>query len=94
MKTPTAIYDQYQRIFNKSCNLAHHFASIADPATGGNSLHVHNWGNDASKAVYDRLRTRWSKMRHAMEYLYDKAEHEQRHSTDFKPLWCKHCQGN
>jgi len=90
MKTTTELYDQHQRMFKKTCELATRFANEADPRTGGDALLIHNWGNEVSKQVWARYEARWPKMRAIFERLYNEAEHR-RHSNEFRPLWCKHC---
>ena len=84
-KTPSDIYWQYKRMFHKSSELGQKFAAIADPATGGNSLYCHNWGNDASKAVWQRVHLRWAKLHEIESRLFNKAEHEMRHK-DIRPM--------
>lgn len=90
MKTPAQIHDQRTRLFHAFADKVKARAAIADPATNGHPLYVHNWGNDAAKAVYEHGRLRWSVISAAADRLYAEAEHRN-HGGNFRPLWCKHC---
>lgn len=45
----------WRRFMSRTIRLA----AIADPRTGGNELLIHNWGNDAAKAVWRDGWRRW-----------------------------------
>lgn len=48
-------------IWNRRCRVRDMLAGRADPATGGNALYVHNWGNAAAKAVTARVEERYER---------------------------------
>lgn len=91
MKTTQQLYDQHRRISNRIFANARRFARIAHPETDGAALLCHNWGNDASKAVWKRAYARLGREYDLYNRLYDLAEHAG-HGDKFRPGWCKHCQ--
>jgi hypothetical protein len=94
-KTTGEIYEQYNRLSRRLYSQHQELARRAHPETGGNSLLVHNWGNEASKAAWEALTPRSRRLEQAFQRLYDAAEHR-RHfrygPRAFRPLWCALCE--
>ena len=91
MKTTATIYAQYGRLSARNLDMARDRARRAHPATDGNALMVHNWGNEAARAVWARADARGSRIYRAMQRLYAAADHL-RHGPDYDYLWCALCQ--
>lgn len=92
-KTTSQIYQMQTRMYRNLAERTRRLAARADPATGGNSLLIHNWGNAAARAVKAKADARWSHLSALLDRMYDEAEHR-RHGPDFRPLWCRMCCAN
>ena len=99
MKTTTRtksfeqLWRQYDRIWRRLIERTKLLAKRAHPETNGEDLFVHNWGNEASKAVWAAFWARWRKIDPIYEALCQAAEHR-RHGPDFRPTWCEFCQAS
>ena len=61
-KTIEQLVEQKDRMWTLRIEVAYKLASAAHPATSGNPSLVHNWGNDAARAIWqnqDRRDNRW-----------------------------------
>lgn len=90
MKTTQQIYDQHSRIYRMLGARCQRLAANAHPETGGNVGLVHNWGNDAAKAIVADCDRIWSRVDKCYKRLYAEAEHRT-HGPHFRPTWCEHC---
>lgn len=73
MKTANDIYFQGKRLFERHHRLMTSRAAAAHPETGGQWNLVHNWGNDAARAVIAKAEARWNRIRPIEDRLYAKA---------------------
>ena len=55
-------YDQKNRLWTLCMDQGRRSAKKAHPETGGNPTLVHNWGNEAAKAAWERAWGRWYKI--------------------------------
>lgn len=92
MKSASTIYDQKERLFRVAMRLASNAARRAHPETDGNENLVHNWGNEAARAVWEAAWKRVRRFDAAFERMYSEAEHRDEHGPRFRPLWCPMCQ--
>ena len=90
-KTATDIHLQRQRIFALNCRISMALAAKAHPATGGNKTLVHNWGNDAARAVWQRRDELDDKIRRATDVAYTDALHREHINQAGRFLWCAAC---
>lgn len=93
LKTAAQVYDQHQRIFRAYMARGTRKAAIAHPETGGNELLIHNWGNDAARAVWRETWAAYYRTDAAYKALYDAAFHRQYH-TNCRNIHCVHCLGS
>ena len=89
-KTTSRLFEQQDRIFRRLMEIGKRRARTAHPETGGIEHLVHNWGNEAARAVWRDVWARWRRVDAAYRPLLDSAEHR-RHGPDFRPLWCDAC---
>jgi len=54
VKASRALSERKARIGDRAVRLAYQQAAKHHPETGGHPLMVHNWGNEAARAVWNR----------------------------------------
>lgn len=90
MNPAAHIYQRRSAAYRRYCATTTALACRADPATGGNQCLCHNWGNEESRAIWQRRDARWNKIGLLFDAAYYAVLHVD-HGPDCKPLWCQYC---
>lgn len=92
-KTAGEVWAQRDRLWRGLEAQRRRLGARAHPETDGNSLLIHNWGNDAARAVEARFWERWRRADGAADRLYKEAEHRahERAGEAGRYLWCYGC---
>lgn len=75
------------RAFRAHCGASRRLMAAAHPETGGNLGLVHNWGNEAARAIRARCDARWRAYADASDIASRNAMRDYVRATGGNPIW-------